>query len=159
MKKAILANPYITHSAVASTVGLVIVKAGDRTNAMTVSFFSEAAHHPTSLWVSIARTTYTHRLIDEAGGQFSLIVLHRKQRQIALACGSVSGRDRDKCASLSLYKGPEGFLFLAGALSSTACRVRQSATLDEYTLFIADIIRGEVESRTSHLRPLLLSDF
>lgn len=124
---------------------------------MTVSFFSEVAHHPTSLWVSIAKTAYTHSLLEEVG-QFSLIVLNQTQKEIALACGSVSGRDRDKCSALNLYPGPEGYLFLNGALASTACRLRQTVPVEEHTLFVADILQCEIESRKSHLRQLLLSD-
>lgn len=138
-------------------MGLVVVKTGNRANAMTVSFFSEVAHHPTSLWVSIARTSYTHTLLEEAG-QFSLIVLNQTQKEVALTCGSVSGRDRDKCANLDLYPGPEGYLFLNGALASTACSVRQSVPVEDHTLFVADILQTEIESRKSYLRQLLLSD-
>lgn len=150
-------SPYITDSIVESAVGLVVVEAGDRVNAMTLSFFSEVAHHPTALWASIARTTYTHTLIEEVG-QFSLIVLNQTQQGIALACGNVSGRDHDKCASLNLYRGRGGFLFLDQALASTACRVRQSVVLDDHTLFVADILETEMDSRKGHLRQLLLSD-
>jgi len=152
-----LTNPYIFHSLVDSIVGLTVVKAGSRANAMTVSFFSEVAHHPTSLWVSIAKDTYTHQLLQETQ-QFSLIVLNSSQHEIALACGSVSGRDRDKCSALDLYNGPEGYLFLNGALASTACNIRQATTIDDHTIFIADILYCEIESRKSHLRQLLLSD-
>ena len=148
---------YITDSIVPSIVGLVVIKAGDRANAMTVSFFSEVAHHPTSLWVSIAQSSYTHSLLEE-GGRFSLIVLNQTQKEIALNCGSTSGRDQDKCAALDLYPGPEGHLFLNGALASTACSVRQSVPVQDHTLFIADILQTEIESRRSHLRQLLLSD-
>ena len=140
-----------------SIVGLVVVKGTNRSNAMTVSFFSEVAHHPTSLWVSIAKSTYTHKLLEEFA-QFSLIVLNQAQRQIALRCGSISGRDHDKCATMDLYPGPEGYLFLNGALASTACSVRQSVPIGDHTLFIADILQVDIESRKSHLRQLLLSD-
>jgi flavin reductase (DIM6/NTAB) family NADH-FMN oxidoreductase RutF len=134
-----------------------VIRAVNRSNAMTVSFFSEVAHHPTSLWVSIAKTTYTHELLQEVG-HFSLIVLNNAQKEIALTCGSTSGRDSDKCAALNLYPGPEGYLFLNGALASTACSVRQSLSVEDHTLFIADILQTEIESRKSHLRQLLLSD-
>ena len=77
---------------------------------------------------------------------------------MALTCGSTSGRDRDKCAALDLYSGPEGYLFLNGALASTACSVRQTVAIEDHTLFIADILYTEIESRKSHLRQLLLSD-
>ena len=152
-----MTSPYLNSALIDSIVGLVLVKAGDQSNAMTVSFFSEVAHHPTSLWVSIAKSTHTHNLIEETG-KFSLAVLNQTQGKLALDCGTSSGRDRDKCADLDLYGGPEGHLFLNGALASTACSVRQAIAIGDHTIFIADILHADVESRKSHLRQLLLSD-
>lgn len=148
---------YITNSVVESPIALLLVAAGSRSNAMTVSLFSELAHHPTSLWVSIAKSTYTHALVEEAG-QFSLAVLTRSQREIAIACGTASGRDRDKCADLELYRTPGGFLYLNDALACSACRVTERIPLDSHTLFLAAILEGEVESRSSGQRHLLSSD-
>jgi len=148
---------YIAGSVMDSPVGLLLVEAAGRSNAMTVSFFSEVAHHPTTLWVSIARTAYTYSLIRETG-QFSLAVLSASQKQIARSCGSVSGRTHNKCAALDLCRRPAGFLFLQGALASTACRVRESFQVGDHTLFVADILEGETSSRASYLRHLLLSD-
>lgn len=150
-------NPYITDSVLESAVGLLLVEAGSRRNAMTVSCFSEAAHHPATLWISVAKTAYSNGLIHETG-RFSLAVLNRNQKQIALHCGTVSGREHDKCASLDLYHNQDRFLFLRGALASTACSVRQSIEIDDHTLFIADILRSDLDSSSAHLRHLLISD-
>jgi len=124
---------------------------------MTVSFFSEVAHHPTTLWISIAHGSYTYDLLQESAG-FSLIVLHKKQKHIAEMCGSVSGREHDKCAGLQLYRSAEGFLFLKDALASVACRARGAHPVGDHTLFVADILSGQIETRRSHLRHLLVSD-
>lgn len=140
-----------------SAVGLVLVKLGAASNAMTVSFFSEVAHHPTALWVSIEKSSHTHSLLEQTA-EFSLIVLNQTQKDIAIACGTVSGRTRDKCADLDVYLNQSGFLFLGGALASTGCRIRQRLDVGDHTLFVGDIIECEIESRKSHLRQLLLSD-
>ncbi len=124
---------------------------------MTISCFSEAAHHPATLWISVAKTAYSNGLIRETG-QFSLAILNATQKEIALSCGTLSGRENDKCASLNLYRSRDGFLFLRQALASTACRVRQSIDIDDHTLFVADILSAELDSRSAHLRHLLLSD-
>ena len=141
-----------------SAVGLLLVEAGPRSNAMTISCFSEVAHHPTTLWVSVAKMSYSHELIKETG-RFSLAVLSLNQKIAAISCGTVSGRQQDKCASLDLYSSPAGFLFLRGALASTGCRVRQTIDIDDQTLFIADIVETDLDTRSAHLRHLLLSDF
>lgn len=140
-----------------SAVGLVLIKAGEVANAMTVSLFSEVAHHPTALWVSINKNSYTHSLL-ETQPEFSLAVLNQRQADIALACGTVTGREQDKCSRLRLFQNSASFIFLEGALASTSCRVRATEDLGDHTLFVADILESVLESRTSHLRHLLLSD-
>lgn len=124
---------------------------------MTISCFSEAAHHPATLWISVATTAHSNALIRETG-KFSLAVLNRNQKEIAFQCGTVSGREHDKCASLDLYHNPDGFLFLRRALASTACSVRQNIEFDDHTLFVADILNSDLDSSSAHLRHLLISD-
>lgn len=152
-----MTSPYISQSIIESAVGLVLVKTNQTANAMTVSFFSEVAHHPTALWVSIAKSTYTHSLLEQTP-DLTMVVLNEKQGQIAVDCGTASGREEDKCARLDLYENAHGFLMLRGALASTACRITQRHDLGDHTLFVADILECELESRSSHLRQLLLSD-
>ena len=150
-------SAYITDSVIESAVGLLLVETGSGRNAMTISCFSEAAHHPSTLWISVAKTAYSNALIRETG-KFSLAILNRNQKEIALRCGTVSGREHDKCASLDLYQNQDGFLFLRRALASTACKVRQSIEIDDHTLFIADILSSDLDSSSAHLRHLLISD-
>jgi flavin reductase (DIM6/NTAB) family NADH-FMN oxidoreductase RutF len=150
-------NPYIAGAVMDGPVALLLVHADGRRNAATISCFSELAHHPTSLWVSIATSSYTHELVGRAGA-FTLAVLSVRQRQIALTCGSVSGRDRDKVAALAVQASPSGLLPLDGALASSLCRVRDSIVLDDHTVFLADIVEGVMDSGASHRRHLLLSD-
>ncbi|MGH9024292.1 MAG: flavin reductase family protein [Acidimicrobiia bacterium] len=140
-------SPYLDERVLDGVVGLLIVEASGRANAMTVSFFSEGAHHPTSLWVSISRTTHTYTLLSRTD-RFSLAVLSRGQRDIALLCGTTSGREHDKCAALKLYRSPGGFLFLEGALASTACTVRRAHPVDDHSLLIGDIVESELDPST-----------
>jgi flavin reductase (DIM6/NTAB) family NADH-FMN oxidoreductase RutF len=150
-------SPYIKDALTNGAIALLIVEGETRPNAMTVSFFSEVAHHPTALWVSIDRTSFTYSLLAKTD-RFTLAVLNQTQKQLALECGTSSGRDKDKSASLNMYKSPGGFLFLQGALASTGCNVRERIDLEEHTIFIADILESQLDSRSAHLRQLLLSD-
>lgn len=150
-------SPYLRGSVAESPVGLVLAESARGPNAMTVSFFSEVAHFPTTLWVSISPAAYTHALVEESG-LFSLILLHEKQAAIAQRCGSVSGRAADKCAGLGLYRGQGGHLYMKDALVSVSCRVRSARPLGDHTLFIADILAGERESRHAIRRNLLTTD-
>lgn len=149
-------NRYIREAAFECPVGLIITS-GERRNAMTVSMFSEAAHHPASMWVSIARDTLTHELVGRTG-RFTFVTLHCRQAAVALACGSVSGRDRDKCAGLRLYEAGGGFWFLDDAIANVACEISHRTELGDHTLFTANMLHGTVETRRAGLRQLLISD-
>jgi flavin reductase (DIM6/NTAB) family NADH-FMN oxidoreductase RutF len=139
-------------------VALLIATGGPRVNAMTVRFFSEVAHHPATIWVSLAANSYTHEIIAKTG-TFTLAMLHDGQAALALECGKVSGRERDKSLGDHLYKNPNGSLFLQDAISSTACQVRNTIPLGDHTLMIADILEGDFHSRHIALRRhLLVSD-
>lgn len=151
-----ISSPYLTGSVTESPVGLVVCEHDGRRNAMTVSFFSEVSHHPTSLWVSIATSSLTHAMVS-ASRQFSLIVLHDRQADIARSCGTSSGRTVDKCSALSLSE-KDGWLFLDGALASIACNVMATHDLGDHTLFLANIVSGELESRNAMRRHLLTTD-
>jgi flavin reductase (DIM6/NTAB) family NADH-FMN oxidoreductase RutF len=149
-------SPYCS-GLVPTPVGIVLVNVSGRRDASTVTFFSEVAHHPTSMWVSLNTSSLAHELV-QAGGAFTLSVLSRKQRDLAVACGTVSGRDADKCAKLDLTQTPTGFLYLGGAIASTACRVSQTIPLGDHTIFIADLLEGERDTRAARLGPLLSTD-
>jgi flavin reductase (DIM6/NTAB) family NADH-FMN oxidoreductase RutF len=157
MKIDWLSNPYLRDAVVESPIGLVVVKLEDRRNAMTLSFFSEVAHYPTAMWISVSKGSYTHPLLKKAG-RFSFITLNQEQSAIAIACGTASGREQDKCSALDLYDNGDGFLFLKDALASTACRVATEIDVGDHTLFIGHMLNGDVSTRSRSLRQLLLSD-
>jgi flavin reductase (DIM6/NTAB) family NADH-FMN oxidoreductase RutF len=63
----------------------------------------------------------------------------------------------DKCALLPLRANGD-HLFLDGALASVACRVRSATDTGDHTIFIADIVSGEVETLNTMRRHLLTVD-
>ena len=152
-----MANRYITEAFMDSAVAILVVETASRRNAMTISCFSEVAHYPAAIWVSVEKESYTHELLQETN-RFSLAVLNQQQLQIARNCGTVSGRTTDKCANLDLYRSPKGFLFLQGALASTGAEVSRTEDVGTQTLFVGNIVEAEFGSRASTFRHLLLSD-
>jgi flavin reductase (DIM6/NTAB) family NADH-FMN oxidoreductase RutF len=156
-RSVVATSAYLSGSVVESPVGILLTEAGDRRNAMTISFFSEVAHHPTTLWISVAQGGYSGELLD-ASGRFTLVVLHAGQRQLAWQCGTTSGRDGDKFSKLRTHRGPEDYLYLDDSLAGAACRVRSSRPAGEHILYIADIVGGESETRNSLKRTLITRD-
>ncbi len=119
-----------------------------------MSDFSEVAHHPTSLWVSIGRDTHARDLIDETN-RFALCILDVSSANIARR---VAASIDDGCGGLDLYDGPEGYLFCRQAWSCTACAVTRKIEIDEHMLYIADILAGDFETTRSVHRHLLARD-
>ncbi|MGE3841296.1 MAG: flavin reductase family protein [Vicinamibacterales bacterium] len=138
-------------------VGLVIVRSHTGQNVTTVSFASEVAHHPTTMWVSLDNSSYSSELIHGCG-QFTFVVLHVGQAGLAWQCGLTSGRQDDKCRHLDLLPYTDAFWFQSDALTNTACRVRQAVDLGSHTVFVADLVGGEMNTRRLHRRHLLVSD-
>ena len=153
----VVTSAYLSGSVVESPVGILLTEAGDRRNAMTISFFSEVAHHPTTLWISVAQGRYSGELLDSSG-RFTLVVLHAGQRELAWRCGTISGRDADKFSRLRTHRGPVDYVYLADGIAGAACRVRSSRPAGEHILYIADIVGGEVETRNSLKRTLITRD-
>jgi flavin reductase (DIM6/NTAB) family NADH-FMN oxidoreductase RutF len=126
-------------------------------NLAAISFFSEVAHHPTSLWVSVETTSYSRELI-QASGRFSLSVLHQGQAKLALHCGARSGRELDKCAGVALYHDPRGFHVVEDCLASAWCEVKSILPLGGHMLVIAGIVAGTINTKAAKVRHLLISD-
>src|SRR5512138_2457869 len=92
-------SPYLTKPVMDAPVGILIVELATVSNAMTISCFSEVAHHPAAIWVSVEKSTYTHDLLGEAK-KFSLAILSQNQTAIALKCAHRSRPTTDKCSQL-----------------------------------------------------------
>lgn len=152
-----MANRYIKELFMDAAVAVLVVETELRRNAMTVSCFSEVAHYPAAIWVSVDKDSYTHELLQRTN-RFSLAVLNQRQASIARLCGTASGRTVDKCASLDLYRSAAGFLFVQNALASTGAKVSRMDDLGSQTLVVGNIVEAEICSSVSNLRHLLVSD-
>jgi len=152
-----MTNSYVNATMLDSHVGLVLTEWGDEQNAMTISCFAEAAHYPRTIWISVAPESYTRELID-AGGRFTLAVLHCGQRDIAWQCGTRSGRQTNKLVHLRTHRGPGGCLYLDDSLSAVACCVQRSNRIGDHIMYVAEIVAGEIETRNSSKQPLLIKD-
>jgi flavin reductase (DIM6/NTAB) family NADH-FMN oxidoreductase RutF len=153
----ILSSRYLSGSVVESPVAVLLSEDGARQNVATVSFFSEVAHCPTTLWVSLAPETYTCDLV-QTSGRFTLAVLHDGQSDLAWGCALSSGRDRDKMPLIHPHRGPLDFLYPGDSLAAAACQVRSWKPVGDHLLFVADIVAGELETRHSIRRALLTRD-
>ncbi len=150
---------YLTQAVGDSAVGLVTSAANGRHNVMTAAFFAESSHLPVLVRLAIAPESLTCELVS-ASGWFGLSVLCQGQEDLALRCGSVSGRDVPKLErfGVAVQPGPGGVLLLPHCLTTSACRVVTRVSLPDHVLFVAEVVESFTQSRLSFRDPLLISD-
>lgn len=118
-------------------VYLVGTSAGGVRNLMTAAWVTQISSN--ALLVAVGRSHYTAELIRQSG-HFSLNVLSEAQRETAVFCGSVSGRDSDKLAGLPLTFSSEGDPLLDSAIAQFSCRVIHTAEVLDHVLFCGEIM-------------------
>jgi len=129
-----------------------------RCNVMTASFFAESSHVPVLVRVAIAPTTLTHEFIS-GSRFFGLSLLADNQGELALACGTISGRDGSKFDRLELRHrlSPNGIPLLPGCLTTSECRVVEQHVLADHTLFVGKILLSFRQTALGLRQPLLVS--
>lgn len=151
-------SPYLTHAVVENAVALVTSSHAARKNVMTVSFFAESSHVPPLLRVAISPACLTHELITRSGW-FGLSLLAEGQDELALTCGTISGRQLDKFAELRLRHRltEHGVPLLLGCLTTSECQVVDRVEFGDHTLFLGRIRESFRQSGLSYRDALLVS--
>lgn len=137
-----MSNP-AKEAAGALTHGVYVlgVKSGETVNLMTAAWITQISSSPAIL-VAVGTSHYTAQLIREAG-HFSVSTLRAGQRDIALHCGSVSGRNTNKLNGLSVTYSKAGDPLIADAAAHMECEVVNIYEDGDHTLFSAKIVDGK----------------
>jgi flavin reductase (DIM6/NTAB) family NADH-FMN oxidoreductase RutF len=117
-------------------------RAGERRNAMTISWVSQVSFDPKLVAVSVEKTAVTHELV-EAGGAFSVCTVAREDRALVRKLTKPVEVDE---AALTL----NGFPFHDGAVTGVPildqapafveCQVRQAVDCGGHTLFVGEVV-------------------
>ena len=152
-------SPYLLQAVIDNGVALVTSAFNGRCNVMTASFFAESSHIPVLVRVAIAPSCLTHDLIVRRGW-FGLSLLSEGQEELALSCGSISGRELPKFQSLGLryHLSAHGVPLLPDCLTTSECRVIETTALADHTLFTGEIVTSFRQSTISYRKTLLVSD-
>ena len=129
------------------TYGLYLLSARQdgRDNACIINTAVQVAEHPVRLAVSVIKGSLTHDMIA-ATGDFCLSALTEKTPFSTFQrFGMQSGRNADKFAGLdSLARSQSGLYYFTDSAAYLACRVINSVDLGTHTLFIGEVLEGEV---------------
>ncbi|MER5423640.1 flavin reductase [Streptosporangium roseum] len=130
--------------------GVVIVTTGTPGggwHGMTASSFSSVSVDPPLVLVCLARSTRTHRLIQERG-TFAVSVLGRDQAELGRR---FAGRDRtpDRFAGAAWTTGVTGSPVLADSTGWLDCRVAHAHPGGDHTIFVGEVLAADTPRRVT----------
>lgn len=158
MKKVEKKIRHIYEAGIENMVVLVTTRVDGKNYAMTCSTAAEVSHEPPMLVVSICPERHTHDQVMQRQA-FVVNILSVKQKSLAKACGSCSGRDTDKLEKFKIpYKlSKEGLPFIQGCLANIGCRLVASYRHGDHTVCIGEMVEADVYAERTQ-RHLLLND-
>lgn len=132
------------------TYGLYMLssKYEGKDNACIVNTVMQIANNPTQLMVSVSRSNYTHRIIDETREFNVSVITKQADFELFKRFGLQSGKDVDKFADFSNVKrSKNGLLYLTDASSAfMSVKVTKTVPLSTHTIFIGEMTDADVLS-------------
>lgn len=124
-------------------VTVVSTKLNGRANALAVAWVSRVSYAPPLLMVSIGKTRHSHDMIKESG-VFAVNVLGPESKETAKHFGLKSGKKIDKFEGVEYDAKVTGSPILKDCVAWMDCRVVSHHDAGSHTIFIGEILDGEV---------------
>ncbi|MFH0809435.1 MAG: flavin reductase family protein [Pseudomonadota bacterium] len=118
-------------------------KDGQRINGMTAAWVSQVSFNPLLIAVSVAPERHTHELLQNSS-HFALNSLRGGQLDLARKFGFRSGRNTDKLEGIAHHPAANGSPVLDDAVAYVECRIQDTVTTGDHTLFIGEAVDGKV---------------
>lgn len=132
------AESKITHG-----VFVVSTRDGDKVNAMTAAWVSRVSFTPPLVAVAVAPKRFSFDMIKNSG-VFAVNVMGPDGVDTAKHFGFKTGHKTDKFADVGYDTKATGSPILRDALAWMDCKVVKSVEAGDHTLFIGEVIDGDV---------------
>jgi flavin reductase (DIM6/NTAB) family NADH-FMN oxidoreductase RutF len=133
----------IVSKAIAHGVYIITARTKEKVNGMTAAWVSQVSFKPLLLMASIAPERFTHGLIRESG-YFAINTLDEDLQNYAATFGFRSGRKTDKFQGIPFFDASHGSPVLDGALAFFECKVVDTFTAGDHTLFIGEVVEAKL---------------
>lgn len=126
-------------------VWLVTSYDGQHQGGLIATFVSPSSIVPEAprVLVALAHQHRTWELV-EASGCLALHLLSESNLELVWRFGLQSSRDVDKFAGLEAKKAPSGCPVLSSTIGWLDCRVETRQEIGDRTVFVAEVVQGEV---------------
>lgn len=124
-------------------------------NLMTAAWVIPLSSNPPLVGVAISPLRYTHQFLEKSG-EFGLNILSTQQIELSQYVGTVSGREEDKFSKGLFAVDPPRKIrapLIAGCFATMECKLVDSFTTGDHTLFVGQVLEIKVNREKS---PLLL---
>ena len=127
----------------ASTVTVVTTRTPEKVYGLTATAFSSLTVDPPEVFVSIARKTVTHPLVEQSG-IFCVNFLTPAMQHVS---DRFAGRfpNEERFAGLSYHFETTGAPVLDDALAFLDCRVEKALDAGDHTIFIGSVVASGVQ--------------
>jgi flavin reductase (DIM6/NTAB) family NADH-FMN oxidoreductase RutF len=108
-------------------------------NGMIASWVSQVSYDPPLIMVAVHPNRYSHDLLEKSG-HFALHILAKEQKDLLTR---FKGPDvGEKFASIAWEDGVTGCPIMADCIGCMECRITQSMTPGNHTLFIGEVVNA-----------------
>ena len=135
----------------ALSYGLFVLTArqGEKDNGCIINTAAQVTTSPNRVTIAVNKANHTHDMIA-ATGEFTVSILSEEAKfDLFQRFGFQSGRDTDKFVGFEgAQRGDNGILYVTEGVNAwIACKVVSATDLGSHTLFLADVVDGDVLSR------------
>lgn len=134
----------LRHAMRAWTTGVTVVTAthAGQQYGMTVNSFISISLDPPLVSVSLKKLTHTHEFVEKSG-EFSVTILASDQKEYSDRFAGKHPEIKDRFAGVPTEKLTISAPLLKGGIAYFNCRVVNSVSVGENTLFVAEVIAAQ----------------
>lgn len=108
---------------------------------LTASSFSSVSLEPPLVSVCLARSLYSHDLLQQSG-TFAVSILAEGQTEVGMRFAGLLPEVADRFEGLECEAAVTGCPIIAGCLAWADCRVHQSFEAGDHTIFVGEVLEA-----------------